>query len=191
MTCPTCQAELDANARFCPACGAALLPRSGGTVRARSLDPDDVLLVPREFLLGLSVPDRVTLFGAVAMFLACFLPWRQSAREGAVLGLMSLGVVVFLLSLGSLALLVLRARHTGRQRDPFLLWLLQLGAIATALLVSVLEAAASVDLTPVPAVAGEAAVWLSRPAFGVILAILACLVAGAGTLSSLKLARPG
>ena len=186
MRCPACQAELDEETRACPACQLSLPSVHAAEV---ALDPDDVLLVVREFLLGLAVPDRVTLFGAVAMFLACFFPWAQSAREGAVLGLMSSGVLVFLLSLGAAALLVLRVRHTGHRRDPFLLWLLQLAPIGAASLVCVLHAAASLDLTLVPGAAGEPEVWVSRPSFGVILAFLACLVAGAGTLASLKARR--
>ncbi len=186
MKCPSCQAELDDDATSCAACHAPVRPLPAALAADLALDPDDMLLVVREFLLGLSGPDRVTLLGAAVMFLACFLPWTQSAREGAVLGLMSVGVVVFLLSLGALALLVLRARHTGQRRDPFLLWLLQLGAIGAASLVCVLHAAASLDRTLVPGLPGEPEVWASRPSFGVALAFLACLVAAAGTLFSFK-----
>jgi hypothetical protein len=184
MKCPICKAILADDAVACPACETAVEPFA-----QRALDPDDVLLVVKEFLLSLSASDKVTFFGAGAMFLACFFPWKETEHEGAVLGLMSLGVVVFLLSLGALALVVLRSRHTGRRRDPFVLWLLQLGAIVTALTVCVVYAVAAVDATQGSAALGAGEGWASRPSFGVILAFLACLVAGGGTLSSLKASR--
>jgi hypothetical protein len=187
MTCPTCSAVLADDASSCSACGSAV-PRAHGAP-ARPLDPDDALLVVKEFLRSLSAADRVTVPATSMMFLACFFPWRETAGEGAVLGLMSLGVVVFLLSLGALALVVLRSRHTGQRRDPFLLWLLQLGAVGAALLVCVIYAVSSVDVTAVPGRPGTEAAWASRPAFGLGLALLAGLVAAGGTLASLPARR--
>jgi amino acid transporter len=157
--------------------------------RARALDPDDVLLGAREFLLGLSPADKLTFLGASTMFLACFFPWKETEREGQVLGLMSLGVVVFLLSLGALALVVLRSRRHDRRANPLGFWVLQLGAIGAALLVCVVDAVASHDNTLVPAPLGHVEVWVSRPTFGVVLAFLAGLVAGLGTLLGLREGR--
>jgi hypothetical protein len=152
----------------------------------KALDPDDVLLGAREFLLGLNAPDKLTFFGTSTMFLACFFPWKETVREGEVLGLMSLGLVVFLLSLAALALLVLRSRRTDRRRSPFGLWALQLAAIVAALLVCVVYAVASLDTTSVPAPIGTGEMWVSKPSFGVIMAFLAGLLSAAGTLLGLR-----
>jgi hypothetical protein len=154
----------------------------------RALDPDDLLGQARGFIVELSSADKLAFFGSATMFLACFFPWKETVADGDVLGLMSLGVVVFVLSLGAMAAIVMRVRPaTGtKRRNPLIPWVAQLVAIGFSELWCVMYAVTSLDTTAARSPVGNFEMWASKPSFGLILAFLAGIVAGLGTVMGLK-----
>ena len=153
----------------------------------RAMDPDDFVHSARAFLAGLSTADKLAFFGSATTFLACFFPWKETVADGEVLGLLSLGVVVFLLAVASMVAIAVRVRSPSENSG--LLRLGQLAAVVFSELWSIGYAAASVDATSTQSPVGNFEMWVSKPSFGLVLAFLAGLVAVAGTVMGVKEAR--
>jgi hypothetical protein len=154
-------------------------------VADKGLDPDDVLQDASGFMMALSAADKLAFFGAAAMLLSTFFPWKESVTEGEVLGVTSSGLVVTLLSLLSLSAVVLRVRRAFPV-NPVLPWVVQLGATALSLLWCFVYVRLSWDSTLVRAPIGNLEVWASKPTFGVIFCLMATGVSGLGTVLGLK-----
>ncbi len=158
-------------------------------VADKALDPDDVIGQAKTFIVGLSTADKLAFFGSATMVLACFFPWKETVAEGEVLGLLSLGVVVFGLSVAALSAIVVRVRPRPRATNPLPSWVAQLGAIGFSELWCVMYAVTSLDTTTARSPVGNFEMWVSKPSFGLILAFLAGIVALAGTVMGLKETR--
>ena len=133
----------------------------------------------------LPAPDRLAFFAAVAQLLWCFLPWKDTAREGGVVGLMTLGAVVVAGAAATATPILYRHRPGKIRFDPMLGWVLQIaGSIFMVLwcLFCIRNAwdnrmVAGYESLRVP---------VSRPAFGAFVALVSAAASFAGTLWGLS-----
>lgn len=151
----------------------------------KGIDPDDFLSGMRLFVESLSTGDKLAFFGAVATVLSCFFPWKETVSEGDVLGLAGPGLVTFLMACGTLVSLTVRVNRSLKVNE-LLLWAAQLGSLSMGILWAVVSITQSWDPTLARAVEGNQEVWVSKPSFGVILAVLAGGLTGVGTVLGLK-----
>lgn len=154
-------------------------------VADKGLDPDDVFNDARGFFALLSTPDKLAFFGTGAMLLATFFPWKETVTDGEVLGLLSAGIVVTLLSSLALVAMVLRVKKSFSV-NPLLPWIVQLAATGFGALWCLVYVKTSWDSTLVRSPIGNFDMWASKPSFGVIFAFMAGVVGGLGTLVGLK-----
>lgn len=154
-------------------------------VADKGLDPDDVMGEARQFVHQLATADKVAFFGLALMGLACFLPWKETVSEGDVLGLLSSGVVVLAAALAGALALAARVRRSPSV-NPLVLWVAQVSAVGIATLWCLVYAATSWDSTLAQAPVGNYEVWVSKPSLGLLLAFLAGVLAGLGTILGLK-----
>jgi hypothetical protein len=125
--------------------------------------PEQMMEEAREFITELSRADKLAFGGAVAVILSCFLPWKETAADGDVLGLMSSGFGALLLP-----------------------WMTQLIGSVICVLYTVVTLRFSIDTTEVPSAIGNALIMNSSPSLGVFIALLGGLGAMAGSLLGLK-----
>lgn len=151
----------------------------------RGVDADDFLTGMRLFVTGLSTGDKLTFFGAVAGIVACFFPWRESIAEGDVLGLTGPGLVTFLMATGTLVALVLRVNRSVKVNE-LLLWAGQLGSLTLGVLFAFVAIYQSWNPTLARAIEGNQEVWVSKPGFGALVAVVAGAVAALGTVLGLQ-----
>lgn len=150
----------------------------------KGIDPDDFIGGVRLFVESLSIGDKLALFGAAGTIVACFFPWRETIAEGDVLGLLGPGIVTFLMAVGTITALTLRANRS--MKNELLLWAAQLGTIAFGVLWAFIAIQQSWNPTLARAVEGNQEVWVSKPGFGVILAVLTGGVSALGSVLGLK-----
>lgn len=148
--------------------------------------PDQALDDFRGFIQELSVGDKVAFIGAALTVLTTFLPWKDTAAEGEILGLMSLGVVVFVAMIAVIFAIVVRVRQAVPQLHPLVPWLVQLVGTVFSGLWCVVYIGLSIDSRKTQALVGNFEVSVSAPAFGVFLALLCVGATLAGTLMGLK-----
>ncbi|MEW6430120.1 MAG: zinc ribbon domain-containing protein [Myxococcota bacterium] len=154
-------------------------------VADKGMDPDDVLKDARGFFAELSAADKMAFFGTAAMLLSTFFPWKETVTDGDVLGLLSAGVVVTLLSLLALVSMVLRVRQSFKV-NPLLPWIVQLACTGFGVVWCLVYVKTSWDSTLVRSPIGNFDMWASKPSFGVIFGFMAGVVGGLGTLLGLK-----
>jgi len=154
-----------------------------------SIDPEDQIADVRRFIYELSQADKLALFGSVGVVMACFFPWKETVQDGAVLGLLSLGVVTFGTAIVAIAAIALRVRRVLPTMNPVYPWILQLLAVGFGLLWCFYYIKDSWDPTMARAPFGNEQVMVSKPSIGVILAVIASGVAGLGTIFGLKETR--
>lgn len=152
----------------------------------RTMDPDAALKGATSFIFRLALSDKLALFGTSVLLMSTFFPWKETVADGEVLGITSSGLVVTVLASAAIAGLLIRTRSTDPKLNPLMPWALQLGAIGFAAVWSLLYVVLSWDSTPARSPIGNYEVWVSKPSFGLILAILACVVAVVGTIFGLK-----
>jgi hypothetical protein len=156
----------------------------------KAMDPEDFLAdVKKLVLYELSNADKLALFGAVGMVLACFFPWKDAVPEGEVLGLMSGGIVTLLMSVAAITAIVIRVRKVMGKMSPLVPWVGQLSCIGGATLWALVSMRNAINTTTVRAPIGNAEVWASKPGFGVFLAMVAGVVGAIGTVMGLKETR--
>lgn len=151
----------------------------------RPVDPNEVMEDAQAFIGSLGLADKLAFFGLVGMVLACLFPWAETKDDGDVMGLMTYGFVTFLLSGAALGAVVWRLKGDKRRYgNPMTPWLMQLAGVG----LGVLWALISIKLSwnSASAKVGNAEIPLSRPAFGLFLAIVCGVVAGAGTMLGLR-----
>jgi hypothetical protein len=151
----------------------------------KGIDPEDFIGGIRLFVESLSSGDKLAFFGAVATLLSCFFPWRETVTDGDVLGLAGPGLVTFLMACLTLVALTLRVNKTLKVNE-LLLWASQLGTLSMGVLWALVSITQSWDPTLARSMEGNQEVWVSKPSFGVILAILAGALTGFGTVVGLK-----
>lgn len=160
------------------------IPRTSSGIQM--VAPDQALNDFKSFVTDLPLGDKLAFIGAAMFILTCFLPWKETAAEGEILGLMSLGIVGFLVMIAVISALVIRVRRVMPQLHPLVPWLVQLGGAAFSILWCLIYIGISTDLRKTQALVGNFEQSVSAPAFGVWLAILCGGVTVAGTLMGLK-----
>lgn len=149
--------------------------------------PEDVLLDLRHFVVSLGLPDRIALGGFAAVIASSFLPWRTTASEGELLGLVTLGFLNVLAAIVGIGAIAVRVKRFMPRLSPILPWLSQLLAAAFSVVWCFVYIKLAGDRA---SNLGEAVRDISASAsFGVYIALLASMVALAGTLLGLK-AKP-
>lgn len=147
--------------------------------------PDEAMDDARLFLGGLGTGDKLALTGGGLMALCSFLPWKDTAADGEVIGLQSSGVVATLLMVTAIGVLIARARKSLRL-GPALAWLIQLGSAGAAVAWCLVYIKVSTDLTPAHSVDGNMMVAASKPALGAYIGVVAGLIGAAGSLLGMK-----
>jgi hypothetical protein len=158
-------------------------------VRAPSshiVQPGEALDEAKELFRDVGFSDRVALGGAGAAILTCFLPWKDTALGGEIIGFVSLGFALFLACVVGIGAITVRARHLSPRMTPVTPWLVQLGASCFCVLWCLVFIKLSWNATRVPSAGFGLEVPLSRPVYGVYLALVASSVYLAGTLLGLR-----
>ncbi len=153
---------------------------------AKAIDAEALMKDWYTFIFEMSAFDKVAFFGLVGMMLSTVFPWKETAREGELLGVTGMGFLVLLLALAGATAVVVRVRKSMPKMNPILPWAAQLGALALALLWCGVFTVSAIDTTLTRANIGNAQVWASKPSFGVILAFISGVVGGLGTFLGLK-----
>ncbi|MDY7229413.1 hypothetical protein [Hyalangium rubrum] len=148
--------------------------------------PEQAMQDAREFITDLPRSDKIAFVGGAVVVFSCFLPWKVTATEGEILGLMSSGFIAFLGALLLLGTIILRVRQTMPRLHPLAPWMAQLGLSIFCVLYIVVFIRLSVDATAVPASIGNDTMMNSKPDFGVFIGLLGGLAAMAGSLLGLK-----
>lgn len=160
------------------------LPRVTGSHRLVS--PEEMLTDLKNFFLELGQSDKLAFVGACVTVLLSFIPWKSTATDGDILGLVSLGAFVLLAALATMASVAVRVRKVMPQLNPIIPWLVQLGTAGFAILWCLVFIKISWNGQQVPADIGNEMVPLSSPSAGVFLALLSSIVSLVGTLMGLK-----
>ncbi|QRK13942.1 hypothetical protein JQX13_35215 [Archangium violaceum] len=148
--------------------------------------PEQVIEDFRDFVGVLGRSDKIAFAGGVTLIISAFLPWKETAAEGEILGLMSLGLIAVLAAIGILGAIAVRVRRLMPHLNVLVPWLAQLGLSAFSILWCIIFMKVSYDATEVPSPMGNATIMNSSPSFGVFLGLLGALTSLGGTLLGLK-----
>ncbi|WP_224245632.1 hypothetical protein [Hyalangium gracile] len=148
--------------------------------------PEEILSDARDFVGELSRSDKITFAGACVAALSCFLPWKETAADGDVLGLMSAGVGTLLCAAIVISAIFIRVRRTMPKVSPMVPWGTQLGMSFFGVLYTVIFIKSAFDSTEVPSAIGNQMIMNSSPSFGVFLGLLGTLGALAGSVMGMK-----
>jgi hypothetical protein len=160
--------------------------RGGGDDSHAIADTGELMAEAREFMGLLSSADKIAFWGAVTVALSCFLPWKSTAVEEDVLGLMSLGFGAFLLSIAVIVCIGTRVRGGMRGMNPVVPWMGQLVTSFLCLVWCIIFIKVSSDTTRVPSAIGNMEVMNSSPSIGVFIAVLGALAALGGSVLGLR-----
>lgn len=148
--------------------------------------PEEVIGDARAFFSELSRSDKTTFAGAVAVIISNFLPWKETALDGEVLGLMSTGVVSLLCAGVIIAAIAVRVRRTMPNLHPLAPWVTQLALSCFCVLFTLVFIRLAFDSTEVPSPIGNRMIENSTPSLGVFIGLLGGLGTLAGSLMGLK-----
>ncbi len=140
----------------------------------------------KHFFVALGTADKLTFLGSLMTVLLGVLPWKETVLEGEVLGVLGLGLPVMVASAVAMAALAVRARRKASPVEPLVPMFLQLGAAGFALLWCLVFIRVSWDSRLAHSPVGNFQMPVSRPAFGVYLALLTTAVALGGTLLAFR-----
>lgn len=170
-----------------------LLPPSPATrgyattnTSGKMVAPEEIISGTREFIGELSKSDKITFAGAALIGLSCFVPWKETAADGEVLGLMSAGVGALLGAGLIIGAIFARVRRTMPKINPSAIWMTQLGASFLCVLYTVVFIKTAFDSTQVPSHFGNQMTWNSSPSFGVFLGLLGAIGALVGSVMGLR-----
>ncbi|PZR17664.1 MAG: hypothetical protein DI536_04965 [Archangium gephyra] len=152
----------------------------------KTLDANEAMVETRQYLFSLSMADKLALFGTSVLLIATFLPWRETVSEGEVLGVFSSGAIVTVLAGIALGGILVRTRKTMPDLNPLYPWMAQLGAVGASGVWCLIYMMMAWDPTHARSPIGNYEVWVSKPAFGLILALLAAITSIVGTIFGLK-----
>ncbi len=158
----------------------------GGGGNDSVADPEELIRDAKELFGLLAGGDKVAFWGAAVVVLSCFLPWKETAVDGDVLGLMSLGVGAFVLAILVMTAVGMRVKGSFERINPVVPWMGQLVCAFVCLVWCVIFIKVSSDMTRVPSDIGNAEVMNSSPSLGVFIAVLGSLASLGGTLLGLK-----
>jgi hypothetical protein len=156
------------------------------TSGTKMVAPEQMMEEAREFITALTRADKLAFASAAVVVLSCFLPWKETAVDGDVLGLMSAGFFSLLLSMLVIGTLVVRVRKSLPKLNPLVPWLAQLIGAFVCVLYTLVMLRLSVDTTEVPSAIGNQMIMNSSPSIGVFIGLLGSLGALAGSLMGLK-----
>jgi len=148
--------------------------------------PEEIIADTRRFIGELSRSDKITFASACLVILSCFLPWKETAADGEILGLMSAGIGTLLGAVLIIGAIFVRKRGTLPKVNASSLWMMQLGVSFFCILYTAVCIKASFDTTQVQSQLGNAMVWVSSPSFGVFLGLLGSLGALVGSVMGLR-----
>jgi len=157
----------------------------GGPSYSPVFSPEEAMQDARLFVGGLTTADKLTLIGGGLCLLCSFFPWKETAAEGEVIGLQSLGIVATGLMALAMAAVVGRARRSVPV-NPAVMWLMQLACSGATIVWCLVFIKLSWDPTEAHSVDGNMLVATSKPAMGVYLSAAGAIIAAAGTLLGLK-----
>ncbi|MBL0696697.1 hypothetical protein [Comamonas sp. JC664] len=149
-------------------------------------DPDEIIRDAKELFAQLQGGDKVAFWGAAVLLLSCFLPWKETAVDGDVLGLMSMGVGAFVMAILLLTAVTIRVKGSFPNVNPVVPWMGQLVVSIVSLIWCVVYIKVSSDTTMVPTPIGNSEMMNSSPSFGVYVAVLSAVATLGGTLLGLK-----
>ncbi|MBL8915724.1 MAG: hypothetical protein JNM17_33805 [Archangium sp.] len=152
----------------------------------RTLDANDAMTATKLYIWELGLADKLALFGSAVMLLATFFPWKETVSQGDVLGVFSSGILVTVLCAISVAGILIRTRKTMPTLNPIIPWMAQLGAVGVAGVWCLVYMKLSWDSTLAQSPIGNYMMWVSKPSFGLIFALLAGIVSIVGTIFGLK-----
>lgn len=160
---------------------------SNGTASGISMvAPEAAFADAKAFIGDLKTSDKLAFIGAAVTILVCFFPWKETATEGEILGLMSLGFAAFIANLLGMGAVFVRVNRAMPRLHPVVPWLVQLGSFCFGIVWCLVYMKLASDDRQVQALFGNETVAISKPAFGVFIALLMQIVALAGTLMGLK-----
>lgn len=148
--------------------------------------PEEVIAGTREFISELTKSDKIAFGGAALVVLSCFVPWKETAVDGEVLGLMSSGIGALLGAALIIGAMFARVRRTMPKVDPSALWMTQLGVSFLCVLYTVVFIKGAFDSTQVPSNFGNQMTWNSSPSFGVFLGLIGAIGALVGSVMGLR-----
>ncbi|MFY0578219.1 hypothetical protein ACN28S_31390 [Cystobacter fuscus] len=148
--------------------------------------PEELAADLKDFLGDLGRSDKIVFFSAVAVVLSAFTPWKETAEDGDILGLMSLGIIAILGALGIVGVLAVRVRRIMPRLNVLVPWMAQLGLSIACVLWCLIFMKLSTDNTEVPSAVGREIIHSSSPSFGAVLALLGSLGCLAGTVLGIK-----
>lgn len=148
--------------------------------------PEEIIADTRAFVGELGRSDKITFGSACLIIVSCFLPWKETAADGEVLGLMSEGAGAVLGAALVIGAIFIRKRRTMPKLNASVPWMMQLGFSFFCILYAVIFIKISLDTTPVQSQLGDAMVWTSSPGFGVFLGLLGAIGALVGSVMGLR-----
>lgn len=201
MTCPRCQEEIAHDAAICPHCEEVVdpslrAPRQNRRTKATSSSKAKIHSSPAplgsvveeepwtflwRFWHSLSRPNQLTLAACFGIFFSAFLPWKETALEGDVLGWLTWGGAAAALAACAISLLALRQRATRASNDFH--WKAQLAALS----VSTVWSIAAIKWAYVPTIVATANGTLaptSTPSAGIAVGLVSSLVGAVATVLS-------
>ena len=152
----------------------------------KAIDPDAVMSETKRYLFALSMADKLALLGTSLLLISTFFPWKETVADGDVLGILSSGILVTILSSMAVAGILIRTRKTMPTLNPLYPWVAQLGCVGISALWCLVYIAMAWDSTKAMSAVGNYEVWVSKPAFGLIFAVLAAICSIVGTIFGLK-----
>ncbi|MCY1079681.1 hypothetical protein [Archangium lansingense] len=161
-------------------------PSGTNTGTGQIVAPEEVIEDFRDFVGVLGRSDKIAFGGAVTILVSAFLPWKETAAEGDILGLMSLGLLAVLAASGIIGAITVRVRRLMPHLNVLIPWLAQLGLSVFCILWCIIFMKISYDATEVPSPMGNATIMNSSPSFGVFLGLMGALTSLAGSLLGLK-----
>jgi hypothetical protein len=152
----------------------------------KQMDATESMTEAKQYLSSISMADKLALGGASLLCVSTFLPWAETAKDGDVLGIFSSGVLVTILSALAIAGILVRTRKMMPTMNSLWPWIAQLGAVGISGLWCLVYFRLAWDHTLVQGAWGAEKIWASKPAFGLILALLAGITSVVGTVFGLK-----
>lgn len=144
----------------------------------------------RSFMGNLASGDKIAMVGLALVILVSFFPWKVMAREGEVLGLLSLGAIGTAGAALAACALYARVQRLLPNVNPAVPWVAQLGAICFTILWCLVYIKISWDGTLLPSIDGNIRVPASKPDIGVYSALVSAILALGGTLMGLRDQQP-
>ncbi len=178
-------AEEDWRIRAPPPASAPPKARASGETSG-IVAPEEIIADTRAFVGELSRSDKITFASSCIIIISCFLPWKETAKDGEILGLMSAGVGALLGAALVIGTIFVRKRGTLPKVNPAALWMTQLGVSFFCILYAVVFIKAAFDTTKVQSQLGNEMMWNSSPSFGVFLGLLGALGALVGSVMGLR-----